>query len=77
MDVTDVAAALGCSESSVKKLVGEGKLRKPRHILRSAVWFEADVDEYLRRLDRGDFEEEENEPPEPKPAAEKPHRGRA
>lgn len=56
LDIGDVAAELRSSESSIKKLVAEGKLRKPRHILTKAVWFQADVDEYLRRLDRGDFE---------------------
>lgn len=56
LDIRDVATALRCSETTVKGLVKRGHLRKPRHILTKAVWFQADVDEYLRRLDRGEFE---------------------
>jgi len=60
MDIRDVALALHCSETSVKALVKKGHLRKPRHILRKAVWFLADVEEYLGRLNRFEFEEDES-----------------
>lgn len=57
MDIRDVALALHCSETSIKALVKKGHLRKPRHILTKAVWFQADVDEYLTRLNLREFEE--------------------
>jgi predicted DNA-binding transcriptional regulator AlpA len=60
LDIRDVALQLRSSESSVKRLVEAGQLRKPRHILTKPVWFQADVDEYLRRLDRGEFEKPES-----------------
>ena len=59
LDIRDVALALRCSETSVKELVKKGQLRKQRHILTKAVWFQSDIDEYLHRLDRGEFETDE------------------
>lgn len=66
MDIRDVALALHCSETSVKTLVKKGFLRKPRHILTKAVWFQSDIEEYLRRLDRFEFEEDAGEDESPR-----------
>lgn len=57
--IEKVAEMLDVSETTVKRLVKEGKLPKPRHIRTQARWFVRDVENYLRRLDRGEFEGED------------------
>ena len=52
----EVAKLLACSERTVERLVEDGKLSPPRHLIKNAPrWFPADVRVYLYRLRRGDF----------------------
>ena len=55
--IEKVAEMLDVSESTVRRLVKDGRLPEPRHIRSQARWFVHDVETYLRRLDRGEFED--------------------
>ena len=62
LTIKQVAARLNVSERTVRRLVRERKLSRPRKLTDGAVrWFDADIRVYLYRLRRGDFEE----PPAP------------
>ncbi len=64
LSLAHVAKRLDLSVKSVRKLWLMGLLPEPRQQLGMNFWFEDDVDEYLRRLDRGTL-------PEPKPLPQK------
>lgn len=57
LTVQNVARMLNVSVSTVRRLVREGKLPKPRKLTEgTSRWFPGDVKLYLYRLQRGDFE---------------------
>ena len=57
LTVKQVAARLNCSEKTVHRLVAQGRLSRPRQLVRGVVrWLARDVEVYLYRLWRGDFE---------------------
>ena len=58
LTIKQVAARLNVSERTVRRLVKEKKLSRPRRLTQGASrWFATDLRVYLYRLKRGDFEE--------------------
>lgn len=53
----EVAAALGVSEKTLARLVSTHRLSKPKRQGKQHRWFEADVQIYLYRQARGDFDD--------------------
>lgn len=56
LDIRAVGQILGVGDTTVRKLVKLGHLRKPRMVAGSPRWFAVDVKVYLARLRSGDFD---------------------
>lgn len=60
----EVARLLGVSLSTVRRLVDEKRLPRPKNVApKTPRFFRRDVEIYLDRLQRGDFDEENSSSP--------------